>query len=363
MTLSPLFSITIALAMSVMLHSEPPSQAGTTPPATKSETASPVLLYDTLVDPSVLVEARETGASPLLLIYQYCSPDSKSSGNIDVAAVLMCIDRLTQGEPPAWGMLDIEYGFTDRMQQGVGGPGARHARDEMIRLMRAVRAAYPRTRWTYYGVPFLPYWLNHRSWLDATEEQKRAEMTRCAEMYGPIVAECDWVSPSIYAVYDPAMFKPPEQSGVRRAGVAWRTAQVGFARLLARGKPVIPTISPVWQPGGRTPSGGVVPPDQFVEDQVLPAMRAGAAGVAIWTAYVSMIDAATRTAEDTTRSGEFPRDNMARSLLDGAVPADWKSPELPARLRAGAAKVVLRALRDARAAQRSVAAPAPATTP
>lgn len=331
-----------------------PPQDGTKP------AKPPVLLYDTLVDPSVLLDARRADALPLLLIYQYCSPESKTSGEIDVGAVLRCIDRLTQGDPPAWGMLDFEYGFTDRMQKGVDGPGALRARDQMIRLIKAVRAAYPRTRWTYYGVPFLPYWLEHRSWIDASNELKRSEMARCAQMYAPLVAECDWVSPSIYPVYDPAMFSPPERADVRRAGVAWRIAQVGFARLLAKGKPVIPMISPVWQPGGRTPSGGVVPSDQFVEDQVRPALGAGASGLAIWTAYPQMIDSATRTTEDRTATGEFPRENLARSLLDGTLPQDWTAPDLPATLRRRAAHVVLRALRDVRSVDPTVS---PSTLP
>jgi len=343
-------SLLVVLLISVGARPQDPAQSASpaTPQDGTARSKPPVLLYDTLVDPSVLLEARRAEALPLLLIYQYCSPDSKTSGEIDVGAVLRCIDRLTQGDPPAWGMLDFEYGFTDRMQKGVDGPGALRARDEMIRLIKAVRAAYPRTRWTYYGVPFLPYWLEHRSWLDASNEMKRLEMTRCAQMYGPLVAECDWVSPSIYPVYDPAMFSPPERADVRRAGIAWRIAQVGFARLLAQGKPVIPMISPVWQPGGRTPSGGVVPSDQFVEDQVRPALRAGASGLAIWTAYTQMIDSATRTTEDRTATGEFPRDNLARSLLDGALPQDWTAPDLPPRLRKRAADVVLRALRDVR---------------
>lgn len=315
---------------------------------------SPVLLYDTLVDPSVLVEARGTGALPLLLIYQYCSPESKSTGNIDVGAVLMCIDRLTQGEPPTWGMLDFEYSFTDRMQAGTGGAGAIHARDEMIRLIRAVRAAFPKTRWTFYGVPFLPYWLDHRSWLEATDDRKRTEIIRCAEMYGPIVAECDWVSPSIYPVYDPSMFDAPERTAVRGAGVAWRSAQVGFARLLSRGKPVIPTVSPVWQPGGRAPSGGVVPPDQFLEDQVRPAVGAGASGVAIWTSYDRLISAACEERPESS-SVEFPRANLAKALLGGTVPEDWKAPGLAQRMRECAAQVVLRSLRDVRRMQDALA--------
>ena len=249
------------------LAAEPPSDATPQQPAKPPVT----LLYDTLVDPSVVMAARATQSQPLMIAYQYCSPESQKTGRIEVGAVLMCIDKMTSGDPPEWGMLDFEYNFTDRMQKGLT-PEAKVAREEMVKLIRAVRAAYPRTKWTYYGVPFLPYWMDGKSWTDASDEQKRALMESCAQMYEPLVAECDWVSPSIYPVYDPTMFKPYEQAGVRAAGVAWRTAQVAFAKLLGRGKPVIPTISPLWQPGGLAASGTVVPPREFVLDQVQPAL-------------------------------------------------------------------------------------------
>ena len=328
------------------LTAEPPAVATPTQPA-KSPTT---LLYDTLVDPSVVVAARATQSQPLMIAYQYCSPESLKTGRIEVGAVLMCIDKMTSGDPPEWGMLDFEYNFTDRMQKGLT-PEAKVAREEMVKLIRAVRAAYPRTKWTYYGVPFLPYWMDGKSWSDASDEQKRALMESCAQMYEPLVAECDWVSPSIYPVYDPTMFKPYEQAGVRAAGVAWRTAQVAFAKLLGRGKPVIPTISPLWQPGGLAASGTVVPPREFVLDQVQPAFRAGAAGVAIWTSCGKLIDQKAAETAAVAETGEFPRKNLVKAFLDGREPTNWKDPAVLEVMRQAAARMVLRSLRDVRAFQ------------
>lgn len=325
---------------------DPPTDAATRQAAKPTIT----LLYDTLVDPSVVTAARATRAQPLMIAYQYCSPDSQKTGRIEIGAVLMCIDKMTSGDPPEWGMLDFEYNFTDRMQKGLT-PEAVTARDEMVKLIRAVRAAYPRTKWTYYGVPFLPYWMDGKSWTDASEEQKRVTMEACVKMYAPLVAECDWVSPSIYPVYDPSMFKPYEQAGVRAAGVAWRMAQVGFAKLLAQGKPVIPTISPVWQPGGLAAPGTVVPPRQFVMDQVQPAIRAGAAGVAIWTSYGKLIDQKADESAEVAETGEFPRRYLVKALLDGREPANWKDPAVAEAMRQAAARVVLRSLRDVRGFQ------------
>jgi len=337
----------VVQGMTLIAHAaEPPAENTTKQPAKPSVT----LLYDTLVDPSVVTAARATQAQPLMIAYQYCSPDSQKTGRIDVGAVLMCIDQMTSGDPPEWGMLDFEYNFTDRMQKGLT-PEAMTARDEMVKLIRAVRAAYPKTKWTYYGVPFLPYWMDGKSWTDASEEQKRVTMEACAKMYAPLVAECDWVSPSIYPVYDPSMFKPYEQAGVREAGIAWRMAQVGFAKLLGRGKPVIPTISPVWQPGGLAASGTVVPPRQFVQDQVQPAIRAGAAGVAIWTSFGKLIDQKANESTQVADAGEFPRRNLVKALLDGHEPSNWKDPAVAEAMRQAAARVVLRSLRDVRAFQ------------
>jgi hypothetical protein len=319
-------------------------------PATPSASPESVLLYDTLVDVSVVADAAATGARPLLLVYQYTSPDSAKTGDIDVLKVLDAIDHMTGGEPPAWGMLDFEYAFTDRLQKGPEDPGAVHATAEMLKLLRAVKSTYPRTKWTFYGVPFVPYWLQNESWDDADDNVKRVTLTNASRTYGPIIDQCDWVSPSVYPVYDPAAYPESRQGSVRRAGIAWRRAQVGLARLLAKGKPVIPMVSPVWQPNGNAPAGMPVPSEQFVQDQVAPVMRGGAAGVAIWTSYDRIIKAACATREATSPE-EFPRENLCKAFLDGRMPIDWQAPGVAEQLRSRAAVVVLKALRDVRAWQ------------
>ena len=336
--------VAVALAMAL-------AAAAFQKPAADEPPARPplVLLHDTLVDASVVADATRTGAKPLLLVYQYTSPDSAKTGEIDILKVIEAIDRMSGGDPPEWGMLDFEYAFTDRLQRGADDPTAKAATAQMVRLIRAVKSTYPRTKWTYYGVPFVPYWIRNESWDDADTAAKRVTLTEASRVYAPIVAECDWVSPSIYPVYDPAEVQESLRSGVRQAGVAWRRAQVGLAKLLAKDKPVIPTVSPVWQPNGKAPAGAVVPPIQFVEDQVAPAVRAGAAGVAVWTSYDRIIKAACTEAPKPQSPEEFPRDNLVKAFLDGRAPLDWSAPGVASQMRERAARVVLRSLRDVRA--------------
>lgn len=318
------------------------------------QTPAPIplkLLYDTLVDVSIVADALKTEAEPVLIVYQYTSPDSATTGEIDVPKVLSAIAKMTAGEQPEWGMLDFEYKFTDRLQKGADDPQAQFATAQMLKLLRSVKASFPATKWTFYGVPFVPYWMQNKSWDDADESIRRSTLTEAGKAYAPIAAECDWVSPSIYPVYDPADYPEAQRADVRRAGVAWRRVQVALARLIARGKPVIPMVSPVWQPNGKAPAGTPVPPVQFIEDQVVPAMRAGAMGVAIWTSYDRIIQAACKQSIDPAKPEEFPRALLARAFLGDRQPEDWSAPQVAVRLREQAAKVVLRALRDVRAWQ------------
>lgn len=295
------------------------------------------IIYDSIPDPDVARRVRGLDASEYLIIYQGCDPQSMSSGSIDIDAVLAEIDRKLKGRSIVWGMLDFENPFTANLQAGVDSPKYQSTVQSMVSTMRAVRGRYPNIRWTYYGTPFMSYWLTDKNWATASAEAKKELLDKTYKIYSPIVAEQDWVSPSIYPIYDPAIFDPKSPAAVREGGRAWRSSQVGIAKILAAGKPVIPTISPFWQPNGVANAGRTVPQDQFVEDQIAPAVAAGANGVAIWTGIEYSVDLAIGgTAKYPQQEENFGtrvwRDAFIRDYLDNRPPAQWDDPQLRATL-------------------------------
>lgn len=308
------------------------------------------LLYDEIPDATIARRAEAVDAQRYLLIYQGCDPQAVRTGLIDVEAVIREISNKTANGAPRWGMLDFEDPFTANLQLGVDSPKYQATSASMIATMRAVRTRFPNILWTFYGTPFVPYWLDGKNWLNATPEAKSTLLEKLYKVYAPLAAEVDWVSTSIYPVYDPLLFEPKTPDLVRAHGRAWRTASVGFAKILAAGKPVIPTVSPYWQPNGVATAGTSVPEAQFIEDQVEPAAAAGADGVAIWTGVgygitLAIDGYAKNMPQDETLGTRVWRAAFISEYLDNQPPRNWSDAVVRATLVRKSSNTILDAIR------------------
>lgn len=322
------------------------------PPQPKP-TAQFKILFDDIPDPSVEQRADAFDASKFLIIYQGCDPQAASTGRIDTDAVLKEIARKIAGGVPTWGMLDFEDPFTSNLQAGVDSPKYQSTIQSMIATIRVVKERYPNIKWTYYGTPFLSYWLDGKNWSNATTEAKKALLDRIYKIYAPLVAEEDWVSPSVYPVYDPLMFEPKTPDAVRESGRAWRISSVGIAKILAAGKPVIPTISPYWQPNGVAKAGTIVPQAQFLEDMVAPIVEAGANGVALWSSVGYCIELAIdgyakKMHQEENFGTRVWRDAFIQEYLENRPPTNWDDPMLRATLLRKASLTILDSIRSIR---------------
>ncbi len=308
------------------------------PPATRPAARDPlVLLYDTIPSRNARERAGTLGAASFYILYQSCDPQCAKSGVIDSDAVLTAIANETKEQTPSWGMLDFEDPFNADLQKGPESPEGARAIATMIRTVQAVKARFPKTKWTYYGVPWLPYWLGSRGWMSATPLAKREALERGSAIYGALIKELDWISPTVYPKYDPRLAPPDQRSTVADEGRAWRTAQVGLASILAGGKPIIPTVAPYWTPGGKADFCRVVSATDLIDDQVAPSVAAGATGIAIWTAIDYFINISTDcTGAPVTKEDNFGapqwRAAFVADYLDNQVPPDWCDPSLKQRL-------------------------------
>jgi len=331
----------------------------------------PIVLFDEipaygdLASRVAAIEARR-----FLVVYQSADPKAASTGLIDTAAVIKSIRN--ENDPnnlPAWGMLDFEDPFHDLLQKGPETPECRRTVAEMVRTIEAVRKAFPGTKWCFYGAPWLPYWLEGgKDWISASDSIKRRELDRAMAIYAPISAASDWVSPTIYGKYEPRLYPEAERSTVRAQGRAWRTAQVGLARVMARGTPVIPLVCPWWTPGGKAEYCRLMDPIEFIEDQVAPAIAEGASGAGVWAALGYQIN--RMTAADASRfvdEKDFGlrewRAAVVKDYLGGREPANWSAPGMAAFLRARMSSSMVKAMEDISALKlREPAGPPPAAT-
>jgi hypothetical protein len=320
------------------------------------------ILFDDLPDPASLDEAKALGASAYIVIYQASDPNAIKTGEIDVPRVLEYIRGLASKAPlPAWGMLDFEDPFHEHVQKPGASEEHRRAVNSMIHLVQSVRRDFPGTKWTYYGVPFLPYWPKSESWVTANATVKRDAINAAIASYSELVSELDWISPTIYAKYDPREFpgQPPEQ--VRAAGRAWRAAEVGLAKLMANGKPVIPTVCPWWSIGGKAPVNRFIDRRQVLVDQVIPAIEMGADGVAFWNALGYVVDMTTASQD---RENRYPKSELvswraaiqADYFVDNPV-SDWSAPGVRSAVAAKLSATMVRGMQDVAEWQRNGTTP------
>ena len=320
--------------------------------------ASLTLLYDTLPSANATERVKAIGARPFYILYQSCDPQAEKSGLIDIDVCLKAIESENAGNPPEWGMLDFEEPFTADLQKGADSFECQRALQSMIALVRAVKFKYPNTKWSYYGVPYLPYWIGNYGWSTASDSAKRSALESSIAIYKTLVAELDWISTTIYAKYDPRLFSEDRQDTMLKEGHAWRKAQVGLAVLLGKGKPVIPTACPYWTAGGKADFCRVISLPEFLNDQIVPSVEAGATGFAVWTAIGYFIDKATASPDkiynNEANFGQKEwRAAFTMDYLNKQTPPDWTNPDIKQRLVSATSDTIATSLISIRDWERS----------
>lgn len=342
-----------------------------------------VALLSGPIPPSVLVDCTtstrsaerlgELGVPVYRWFGQSTDPDSLKTGRIDIRKLVEEIDRKMGQNPSGWGMLDYEEPFDRWLDLPKSDPRHRQAVSEMVGAIRAVKRFYPNVKWTFYGQPRLERWLprpdgSTRGWSLSTPEAKQAETARRIDTLGELIAEVDWINPSFYDVYENAKFVGPERDEMLANEEQWRVADGALGRTIRERLglpqvPVIPCVSPLFQPGGRATAQRPIPTEEFLSDQVMPAVRAGCDGVALWTSADFALSMATIKETKGLDESDFKLRDAARYAWTplapgGRVPSDWSDPEVRLQLSQRVGDVISRAAEAAQGAFRK-APPAP----
>jgi len=328
-----------------------------------------ILLYDSLPDPDATVRVQSMNAEPWMNVTQ--DPESFKTGLVDIDAAIRQVQNKSGGQPPKWMMLDLEDPFMANLRKAPDSPERQKSLASMISAIRAMKMQYPNCKWTFYGIPSISYWVNDRGWATASVEEKKLALERAVATFQSLVAEVDWVSVSIYDVYDPKMVVPGSPKSVRGTpesvredGRAWRMASTGLAKLMANGKPVIPTICPTWAPTGIAPYCRLIPLKDFVLDQVAPAVKAGANGFAIWTSMDYRIEQVTqaevnpayKSTEQNFGVSEW-RSALTADYFNGVAPQNWSDPFIRQQLIKKTSRSITDALFAIRSWERTGEAP------
>jgi hypothetical protein len=298
-------SLVTAATAILALQSAPPTEVPAQP-----ELPKPVVLYEEALDARGLTELARLGAQRYFVVYQNSAdPNAQKTGLIDPSKVARYVAK-TQGDTPeGWGVLDFEVPFDNLLQGDPTSEQSKAAIRSMVETIRVMKRAFPRVRWTYYGMPGLKFYLPDGDWSRASARTKADEVEHQLAAYGPVLAECDWLSPCVYYTVGDSRHGKVAAAAIRDATRAWvteRTAMcVRFAAMLGRRVPVIPFASPLYMPGGGARAFSVIPSNVLDEDILVPVVQGGAVGVCMWTGATNFIEVAigVRPGESMTEGG------------------------------------------------------------
>jgi hypothetical protein len=304
------------------------------------------LLFDSFVSPSM--EAPVAHVQRYMLVGQYdVDPSIAQTGIIDPQRVIAHVERMiSSGNGSGWGVLDFEDPFDLLWDSGDRDPRYRPALQSMIDTVRALRARFPQIKWTYYGIPRVKYWLAGRVWSDLPQQEREAEYRKAIGPVAALMPELDFVMPGVYDVYEDAMGMPTTVTARRLVEASWRTANVEAIKLHFRDRalpepPIIPMVSPWFQPGGFSSVLRPIPMQEFIEEQVRPLIEAGAIGIALWGAMGYFERVATWPTDHPSHAfmdlraevrGYFARDYWPSATFSTA-PIRWDHHETAALLR------------------------------
>jgi len=258
-------------------------------PQVANRTFEPVVIYDEALSVNALERLVKVGGRRYLIVYQDdCDKAAKSTGTIDIPALARHVAERPSGFPSDWAVLDYEIPFDDWIREGPGSAHWKTATDSMVAAIERMKSLFPGVKWTYYGVPRLEFYIDGKTWASATDAAKKAEIERQFQRYAPIIAKCDWLAPSVYMVVGDRSDGGRPGDLQQRATRAWTRAviesAVDFGRRVGNPVPVVPFVSPVYQPGGGARNQAFIPSAVIDECTIRPIVEAGGSGVCIWTA-------------------------------------------------------------------------------
>jgi hypothetical protein len=206
-------------------------------------------------------------------------------------------------------------------------------------------------RWTYYNFPTVPYWIDNRDWNAQSPIEKINLQSSIAAKFAPLMDEVDWFLPSIYDRYESKLFAADMLPLISLSETSFREATVDFLRsyMAQPGKvrrPIIPMVSPWFIEGGRATQFRPIPSEEFLSDQLRPAIMTGADGIALWCSTDWLLMLATHNGAELPQYAANEqvrvRNQFQVDLLAGVYSSsfDWTSASNKALVRARLTDVV-----------------------
>lgn len=320
------------------------ADAGSTPNQTEGGTSSPAAPTGSNTGPILLhhqTYPSSDGAqlrlgTEYILVYQSWDQQSFQTHRVDVDAVLRRLHQQLDPASRAFVQLDYEGEFLEALMSDPALPRFQNMLQHLCDVLDQIRVEFPSLRLSYYRLPDLPAYPASstgevRPWASASEATREREIRR-VEALQPLLDRMDWFAPNLYDWLE-------NQDSIDRYGEraielehSWRRDQVKLmidyvARSSRPDRLVLPMVCTMWvYRSSRSASirDRLIPVEEFVTDQVNPALANSAAGLTFWNNDRNMVEGAFGVIT------YFPpatveRYRQAMTFRNGGVPFNWNS--------------------------------------
>lgn len=191
-----------------------------------------------------------------------------------------------------YGLLDYENDWFRSLDKGIETKEHALVTQVMIDAIRVLKKKYPKVKWTYYGLPKLPYWIPKSSpsysWGNAPEKVKEETLTFYENAYASLLKECDYMNVSLYNRYDPIVH-PPNQPDLLTSEYQFRKNCVLLAKRINKinetNIPIFGMYHQTYVVGGSSQYvEKLIPKDFLAKSLIDPYLEAGVNGFMYWDA-------------------------------------------------------------------------------
>jgi len=273
----------------------------------------PILLIAVDEDPALLAAARQLGAQRCPIVYEAAFIVGRE---LDEAKLRRTVASTVPAGWSGFACLDIENEWYAALGRDPSSPEFREGAKQLLRALMIAKEVRPEARWSYYGIPELPFFVKNEEgslvgW-DKGSAASKAEEIASARRAQIIIDGCDWVAPTLYDFYPDSA--APEWVEAQKAKVR---EIVKLSREMAaasrRPKPVLPFVWHRIHSSNKRYGLQLLDNREFIEGQVRPALEAGAAGVIWWGADRYMIGSGELGRSQPAEVGSLARNPAAVS--------------------------------------------------
>lgn len=264
-----------------------------------------ILLHDAVFDPQTEAIYNALDVGRCYTIGQSYDPESFETGVIDIPRVITAVARNYPDGLRGYVQLDWEDPFFSILHAGPSHPRFEEVRDNYAEFMRSFKTAFPEALVTHYNIPFIPFWVENSNgstvWWSKIDDKTLTRYEADLDELRPILDEMDWFCPRYFDFVPSAQLSEESRANRVQAEIDHRKAVVLWLKryLASSDRPdrkIIPVARTRWSGGIASYAAfdnELIPRDEFIAEQLVPAMESGANGLLLFEVYETwMLDVA-----------------------------------------------------------------------